>query len=180
MTRDDLLRQLLRLRPAALVVAGMTLCAFLILFLCVRRLEARGKGARLAGLFVGLQGRSALLLALAWVKFCLLCAILLTARSAGLAHYVLLLCLGAGFLLLRPALESLLTEVVGGGLLAAGIALCGGLLEYLRQIRNDGRIRLVYWLLAIFLILCAAGIFLREAGAISGERTYFDETGESE
>ncbi|NCB63659.1 MAG: hypothetical protein EOM52_08600 [Clostridia bacterium] len=177
---DNVVRDLLTLRPVAVLTVILTLGAFLAASLCVRRLRVRGRGTRSAGLFVGLGGRCALLLAFAWVKFAVFSSTLLLGQPARAPHYLLLLCLGAGFLLLLPAWGSLLTEVGGGGLLTIGLALCAAMLDYLRQIRYDASIRAAYWLLAVFLILCAVSVLLREVTAISGVRSYFDEAGESE
>ncbi len=180
MNTEELVRQMVALRPAVLAAVALTLAAYFGLWLCVRRLRIKGPGAKIAGLFVGLDGRSALHLSFAWAKFALLAACLLLARPVQPVHYLLLAALTLGTLLLwlRPA--ALVTEAVGGGLLLAGLAVCSTLLNYLRQIRNETAIRAAYWLLAVFLILCAAALLLREIPAVSKERTWFDEKGELE
>lgn len=176
----ELVRLLIQLRPALLVTVGITLAAYLILLLCIRRLRVQGRGTRLAGLFVGLSGRSALHLGVSWLKFAFLAACLLLAEPMQGIHYLLLLGLTALALLLGLSLSALLTEVIGEGLLLAGAMVCSTLLRYLRQIRWDSAVVAAYWMLAIFLILCAAAVLLRETAAASGERKYFDENGETE
>lgn len=176
----ELVRLLLELRPALLVTVGMTLIVYLILLMCISRLRVQGRGTRLAGLFVGLGGRSALHLSFAWLKFAFLTACLLLTQPVQEVHYLLLLALTVAALLAGFSLNALLTEVVGGVLLLAGLAVCSTLLQYLRQIRHDDTIQSAYWMLAAFLIFCAAVVFLREVTAVSGERKYFDENGDTE
>ena len=176
----EIVRYLIVLRPAALAVVGATAVAYLILLLCIRRLRVQGRGTRLAGLFVGLGGRSALHLSLAWVKFAFFVASLLLARAVQPVHYLLLAVLTVFTLLMNVKIVSILTEVVGEGALIAGLMVCSTLLRYLNQIRYDRAIYTAYWLLSAFLSLCAAAVFLREVAMISGERNYFDETGEIE
>lgn len=176
----ELVRQLILLRPALVVAVAMTLAVYLILLLCIRRLKVQGRGTRLAGLFVGLEGRGALHLGTAWLKFAFLSACLLLARPVQETHYLLLIALTALALLLGFSLSAVLTEVVGGGLLLAGLVVCSTLQRYLTQIRRDSSILAAYWMLAVFLILCAAVVFLREVAAVSGERKHFDENGDTE
>lgn len=176
----ELVRQLILLRPALVTAVAITLAVYLILLLCIRRLRVQGRGTRLAGLFVGLEGRSALHLGVSWLKFALFTACLLLARPVREAHYLLLIGLTAAALLMGFSLDALLTEAVGGGLLLAGLVVCSTLLRYLTQIRRDISILAAYWMLAIFLILCAAVVFLREVVAASGERKHFDENGDTE
>lgn len=176
----QLVRQLIVMRPALVTAVAMTLVVYLILLLYIRRLRVQGRGTHLAGLFVGLEGRSALHLGVSWLKFAILTACLLLAQPAQEAHYLLLLALTALALLLGFSLSALLTELVGGGILLAGLVVCSTLLRYLAQIRRDTSILTAYWMLAIFLILCAAAVFLREVAAVSGERKHFDENGDAE
>ena len=176
----EIVRYLIVLRPAALAVVGATAAAYLILLLCIRRLRVQGRGTRLAGLFVGMGGRSALHLSFAWVKFTFFVASLLLARAVQPVHYLLLAVLTVFTLLLNIKVASILTEVVGEGALLAGLMVCSTLLRYLNQIRYDRAIHIAYWLLAAFLSLCAAAVFLREVAMISEERNYFDEKGEIE
>lgn len=171
---------LIILRPAALAVVAMTAAAYPVLLLCIRRLQVKGRGTRLAGLFVGLSGRSALHLSCAWVKFAFFLACLLLARTVQPVHYLLLILLTAATLLLNLRLSTALTEVGGEGALLAGLFVCTTLLQYLRQIRYDSVISAAYWMLTGFLALCAAAVLLREVAVISEERNYFDETGETE
>ena len=177
---NELVRLMLQLRPALLVTVGMTLAVYLILQLCIRRLRIQGQGTRLAGLFVGLEGRSALHLGVSWLKFAFLTACLLLAQPVREIHYLLLLALTAVALLVGFSFNALMTEAVGGGLLAVGLMVCSTLLQYLQQIRIDDTVRAAYWLLTVFLILCAAVVLLREVTAVSGERKYFDENGDTE
>ena len=176
----EIVRYLIVLRPAALAVVGATAVAYLILLLCIRRLKVQGRGTRLAGLFVGLSGRSLFHLSLAWVKFAFFVASLLLARAIQPVHYLLLAALTVLTLLVNVKISSILTEVLGEGGLIAGLAVCATLLRYLNQIRYDRTIYAAYWMLAAFLGLCAAAVFLREVAMISGERNYFDESGEIE
>ncbi|MDD6160134.1 MAG: hypothetical protein PUB51_03260 [Oscillospiraceae bacterium] len=177
---NELVRLMLEVRSALLVTVGMTLAAYLILLLCIRRLQVQGRGTRLAGLFVGLGGRSMLHLGFAWLKFAFFASCLLLAQPVMLTHYLLLGVLTVGALLVGFSLKAMLTEIVGGGLLIAGLAVCTTLLQYLRQIRYDKTILAAYWMLSVFLILCAAVVLMREVIAVSGERKDFDESGESE
>ena len=176
----ELVRVLLQIRPVLVAVVAMTLVAYLLLQLCIRRLRVQGRGARLAGLFVGLGGRSAFHLGVAWLKFAFLASCLLLAQWLQPAHYLMVLGLTVLALLAGFSVSALLTEVFGGGLLLAGMVVCSTLQQYLRQIRHDDAIQAAYWMLTAFLILCAAVVFLREVTEASGERKYFDENGETE
>ena len=93
---------LIILRPAALAVVAMTAAAYPVLLLCIRSLQVKGRGTRLAGLFVGLSGRSALHLSCAWVKFAFFAACLLLARTVQPVHYLLLILLTNAVMLLFP------------------------------------------------------------------------------
>lgn len=176
----ELVRQLILLRPALVASMAITLAVYLILLLCIRRLRVQGQGTRVAGLFVGIEGRGALHLGVSWLKFAFLTACLLLARPAQEVHYLLLIGLSLLALLMGFSPNALLTEAVGGGLLLAGLAVGSTLLRYLTQIRRDASILAAYWMLAVFLILCAAVVFLREVAAVSGERKHFDENGDTE
>ena len=73
-----------------------------------------------------------------------------------------------------------LTEVTSAALCIAGLWIGTVLLNYLRQVRYDREIQLAYWILSVFMVLCAAAVLLREITFISAERDYFDESGETE
>lgn len=176
----QVVRLLIWMRPSLVVTVAMTLAMYLILLLCVRRLRVQGRGTRLSGLFVGLGGRSALHLGFSWLKFAFLTACLLLAQPVQTVHYLFLLALTLGALLSGFSLDALATELLGGGLLLAGLAVCSTLLLYLQQIRRDTTVLAAYWMLAALMILCAAAVFLREVAAVSGERKKFDENGETE
>ena len=175
----ELTAAVLTLRRPAIIMIGMTLSAYLLMLLLIRRLEAEGGGNRLAGLFVGLDGRSLLHLSAAWCKFAFFAALLIVARPIEQNSYILLLSLSV--LTLLPGINRLsawLTELIGATLITSGLWVCSTLISYLRQIRYDVEIYIAYWVLCLFLVLCAAAILLREVTLISGERNYFDEKGE--
>ena len=173
--------ELLTLRRPAIIMIGVTAVLYLMLLLLIRGLEAEGKGNRLAGLFVGLNGRSLVHLSFAWCKFAFFAATLLGARPAEQTCYMLLLLLTAMTLLLGiNRLGLWTTEFMSAALYTAGLWVGATLLNYLRQVRYDREIHIAYWLLSTFMILCAAVMLLREVGYISGERNYFDENGDVE
>lgn len=176
----EIVRLLIHVRPVLLLTLGLTMVFYLFLLLCIRRMRIQGQGTRLAGLFVGLGGRSALHLGCAWLKFAFLTSCLVLAQPAQVLHYLLLFALTAVTLLAGFSVDAILTEVAGEGMLLAGLAVCSTLMNYLRQIRRDDAVLTAYWLLAAFLILCAACVLVREAAAASGERKRFDENGETE
>lgn len=177
---NELVTQVLQLRPAAIVVIVMTLIAYPVMLLKMRKMTIQGEDRSLVRLFVGLSGRSALHLSAAWLKFAFIAAILVLAQPAQKVHVYLLIVLTVLTLLLKIRWSTLLTEVVGSGLLVLGVGVGATLLQYLRQIRRDPAIVAAYWFLSVFLILCAAVVLLREMQEISGERNYFDENGEIE
>ncbi len=177
---NEVLRLLIELRAAALVAIGVTLAAYLALLLCIKRLKIEGRGTRLAGLFVGLGGRSLLHLSTAWIKLTYFTAVLLLSQPARPGHYYLLAACTAVSFVLSFRLGALTVELLSGSLMAAGLWVSSTLLNYLRQIRYDRNIQIAYWMLAAFLILCAVAVFLREIIFISSERAYFDENGEIE
>lgn len=178
--KTAIVENIITMRPAILITVLITLIAYGILMICIRRLRVQGRGNRLARLFVGLGGRSLLHLGLSWVKFAFTVSCLLLIQPAELPQYLFLAVMTVCTLLCGFSLSGILTELAGGGLLLAGMAACSTLLKYLRQIRFETSIFIAYWLLAIFLILCAAAIFFREVTAVSQERKYFDENGETE
>lgn len=178
--KTELMNAVIALRPAVLGTIALTLVMAVFTALRLRKIDLRGGGSHLATLFVGLGGRSLLHLAAAWVKFAFFTAVLLLAQPAPNGHFWLLGALCALTLVMGCSRKMLVNELLCGGALLAGLLLCRLLLNYLRQIRYDGGIRFVYWLLAVFLIAAAAGLLVREATLISGERNEFDESGETE
>ncbi len=177
---NEAVRLFMELRGAALAAIGMTLAAYLALLFCIRRLKIEGRGTRLAGLFVGLGGRSLLHLSTAWTKLVYFAAVLLLSQPAKPGHYYLLAACAVVSFVLSFRLGALTVELLSGSLMGAGLWVSSTLLNYLRQIRYDRNIQIAYWILAAFLILCAAAVFLREIIFISSERAYFDENGEIE
>lgn len=168
------------LRPAVLLTVAITLAAYVVMTICIRKLRIQGQGNRLAGLFVGLSGKSMFHLGFGWMKFVFTVSCLLLADPIEIPHYFLLAAMILCTLLCRLNLRDMITEAATGGALIAGLIVCSTLLRYLRQIRFETTIFIAYWLLAIFMILCAAAIFLREVTAVSQERKYFDESGETD
>lgn len=173
---SEIVAYMLELRPAALVTVLISLVAFIITSLRLRKLQVKREGMLGVRLLVGLNGRSLIHLAVCWVKFAFFAAALLAAQPVKSVHGLLLGVLLIIALLLGVSLRALINEVLSGAIIAGGLALSRFLLNYLLQIKNDPNIRAAYWLLAAFLIVCAAVIFVRECQTISGERNYFDET----
>ncbi len=178
--REAVVNYIVLLRPALLVVVGLTLVLWLVMSLCIRKLKVQGQQTQVAGLFVGLGGRSLIHLSFAWVKWAVYVAFLVLSEPVELVHWMLLGGLAMATLVLAPKLSHLATEVIGGLLMGAGLAVCSTLLQYLRQVRYDVWIHAAYWLLAAFLILASVAVLLREVATISEERKHFDETGETE
>ncbi|MBR0310860.1 MAG: hypothetical protein IJQ98_00545 [Oscillospiraceae bacterium] len=173
--------EVLTMRRPAIIMIAMTLVAYAVLQFLIRRLEVEGKGNKLSGLFVGLGGRSLLHLSAAWCKFAFFASLLTSGQPAERTCYLLLLAFAAMTLLLGVnRLGMWLTEVTSAALCIAGLWIGTVLLNYLRQVRYDREIQLAYWILSVFMVLCAAAVLLREITFISAERDYFDESGETE
>lgn len=168
------------LRPAVLLTVALTLAAYVVMMISIRKLKIQGRRNRVAGLFVGLGGRSMFHLGFSWMKFAFTVSCIVLIQPLETAHYLILAMMIVLTLLCGPIFKGIVTEVIGGGMLIIGLVACSTLLKYLNQIRFVTSIFAAYWLLAIFLILCAAAIFFREVAVISQERKYFDEDGETE
>ena len=176
----EIVSALIVLRPAALIVIGATILAYFILLLAVNRIEISGKGYRFTAIFVGMGFRSMMHMGIAWIKFVFFSATLLLARSTVNIHYFFLAALVLTACFFCPGISAVLTELFGGLLQAAGLWVSTRLLDYLRQIRYDRAIYASYWLLAAFLILCAAAVFFKEISYVSSERDHYDAIGEIE
>ena len=105
---------------------------------------------------------------------------LLLCRDIGRVHFIALALPSLLVLLLNLSPSALVTELVGSAVLGAGLFVQSYLMKYLQLVRSGADTRIAYWLLAAFLILCAAIMLVREYILISGERNYFNEAGESE
>lgn len=176
----ELVAFMIELRPAALFAVVLSVLAYVILSVRMRKLDVRCRKSRETALFVGLEGRSLVHLAAAWVKFAFFAGTLLLAKEGTAMHRWMLLVLAAVVFLLHPGVKMLVNEAFSAALTLGGMAVGGVLLRYLREIRSDTGVRAVYWLLAVFLIAAAFAILVREVMVISAERNSFDETGEIE
>lgn len=168
------------LRPAVLVTVVLTLVAYVAMMISIRKLKVQGRRNKVAGLFIGLGGRSLLHLGFCWMKYAFTVSCLVLRQPLEITHYLLLSMMIVFALLCGPSIKGIVNEIIGGGMLMIGLVACSTLLRYLMQIRFVVSIFAAYWLLAIFLILCATAIFFREVTVISQERKYFDENGETE
>lgn len=172
--KAEVMRQILILRDPILFMVAMTIVCYIICMISMRWLRVTGKGGKVMGLFVGLGGKSAVLMGIAWVKFAYLTALLILAETLYQIHYMFYIALLLG-LVLRPGLSYLLSTILSA-LLGFGVIVSGALQSYLVQIRFDQGIEIAYWCLTAFLILGGVVLLLREIIVISGERNYFDET----
>lgn len=175
----QLVTLLIQLRPAALVTTALTVIAYLVMLLRMGKLTIRCETHRDTALFAGLGGRSLIHMAIVWVKFAFFAAVLLLAHTPVRMEHWLLLLLSVLALLLYPSVYMLVSELTGTVIMQFGLTVGGLLLRYIRQVHRGGMMA-VYWLLAAFLIVAAFAVLIRECIVISGERKYFDETGETE
>lgn len=167
-------------RTQGLIALGMTVLAFLVGLILIRKLNVRGECNSFAVGLVGIKGRSCLHLSLAWVRFCFYVSFLALAERAGTEQYIVFAILTVGLILMNFSLNNILTEIVGAVVLAVGLFLGSLILGYGNHISSGKEIRVAYILLAVFLAVCAAIILVREYVIISGERRGFDETAETE
>lgn len=176
---SEIIILLMSVRTQIYVMVAVTLVAYIIAQIMINRLTVQGKGSKFAGFFVGLGGRSAVLMAFSWAKFAFLVGILLRGKPVSEIHYLLYIALCLG-MLIKPSLDNVFTTLLGGALLTVGMVVCTTLQEYMIKIKYDMGIEVAYWLLSALLICCAACILLRDVTMISHERRNFDESGEVE
>ena len=172
------LNQLILLRPVALGTVLFTLFMYLHMLLAIRRLNLSGKGSRLAAMFVGLQGRSALMLTLAWLKFCIICCLLLLRQAPQPAHYALIAGVCIPLMLLTRRFKQMVQVLLGTGVLVGGWTVAGTVQQYLYVVRLDRAVVALYWVLAVLLCICAVAFLVLEVTFISGERNKIDEDNE--
>ncbi|MFI3238519.1 MAG: hypothetical protein R3Y47_10920 [Lachnospiraceae bacterium] len=175
--RLEVIKQIIYLRPALLVTMGITVAMYCFFIFYMRGIKTSGKRLKVVGLFMGLEGKSALMLSMSWTRFAYTIAILLLADPIKPVHYLVYFALLV-LLFFKPRSKFILTTLVGGTFMTAGFFMAGILLDYLGQVYHEPGIAVVYWLLSVFLILCAFVSFFEELIIISAERSHFDETGE--
>lgn len=180
MTQERLIRELLVLRDVSMFSVFLSLMAFFILIVQMKKLKIQKGSAKGLGIFVGLGGRSLLLLGGAWVKATLFIGMLVLSQYITAMHIVIIFYLAFLIALLKPSLGMMAIQLFSGSMLCAGIMVSNTLLSYLKQIRFEWGLQITYWLLVIFLVIVTLAVFVKEATIISSERKYFDATGETE
>lgn len=177
---QGIIEEIITLRKPTLVTIGVTAFLLVLFLILNRNLSISGKYAKVLGLFVGLQDRSALHLTFAWAKFMFFSSTLCVMQYATVGHYAII-----GFLIIVCAFLAkearLITMEVAGGLLSIiSTWVCSVFVDYINNVRSDFYVLAAYWIIALFMILCSAVIFLYEVMSISRERSALETNWDQE
>lgn len=171
---NKIIKEIIALRGPSIIAIIITAVVLILLLLFIRNFNLSGKYSRVFGLFVGLRGRSALHLCFTWTKYVYFIAILCSMQVVSYGHYIIII-----FLLLASALmgmdfKLIVIEIVGGLLCVASVWVCSVFAEYMINVRSDLYVLSAYWVVTVFMILCATALFLFEVMYISKERESFE------
>lgn len=177
---NDIIEQIIAIRVPAIATIVFTAVILVVFLIMIRKLDLTGRKAKILGLFVGLNNRSSLHLCFAWTKYIYFASTLCALEYATTGHYLIIgfLVVVSAFLAKEPKL--IIMEIVGGLLSIASTWVCSVFVDYINNVRSDLYVLGAYWIIAIFMILCATVVFLYEVMSISGERTLFETNGDKE
>lgn len=163
------------IRIPAIGVVVVTLVAFFVSLFFVNNISISGKNNKFAGFFVNLQGRSAFHFVFSWIKLFYVVFILLLKQVANTSQYIVVALLIIVCAFLAKDTRLVLMETFGGVLELASIWICSVFVEYMTNIRTNLSITICYWIIVIFIILCAIVVFEYEIISISSERRAYEE-----
>lgn len=177
---QPIIEQVIVLRKPAIATIIVTAVALFLCLILMRNLSITGRFSKVLGIFVGLKDRSAFHLTFAWIKYIYFCSTLCIMQYAQGGHYAII-----GFFIVVCAFlakESrlIIMEIVGGLLSIASTWVCSVFVDYINNIRSDFYVVAAYWIIAVFMILCATVVFLYELMSISREREKFEANWDQE
>lgn len=171
---EKIIKEIIALRGPSIIAIIITAVVLILLLLFIRGFNLSGKYSRVFGLFVGLRGRSALHLCFAWTKYVYFIATLCSMQMASYGHYLIIIFLLIVAAFMGKEFRLILMEIVGGLLCVASVWVCSVFVEYMINVRSDLYVLSAYWVMTVFMILCATVVFLFEVMYISQERESFE------
>ena len=164
------LAQMEPLLPYMLAVTAATAAALVPLLLLSRGLWVDQPRFRWLGLFFGLSTGDCARLACAWSKLVLLLGYLAAFRKLDTANYLLFLAFGAVYAVSFHDLARIPGRILWLALELVALVSCNLLCGYIRDVNGAALLRTAYILMAIFMSLFGAYLFLIELNDISAGR----------
>lgn len=167
---DKLITALLLMRRSWIIaLVLMAVLAILLLTFC-RGFSWRSRRIGFYGLLVNLPDRDIWRLTASATRFCYAAGVAFSMSELTLPHYLMLLALCLPFDLIRFAPLRLAFSLLNGVLLGAALFAGDMLYAYMREIRPEPGIFVIYMLLALFCALYAAYLTARDIRQLAWER----------
>ena len=167
---DKLLTAFLLMRPQWIIALALVFVLSVVFLLCCRNFSWRSRRMSVYGLLVNLPDRDILRLAVSVARLCYAAGVAFSFSELQLPHYLMLLLLCLPFDLIRFHPLRLLFSVVNGVLLAAALFAGDMLISYIREVRPEPGIFAIYILLALFIVLYAVYLTMRDVQQLALER----------
>lgn len=166
-------KNVLEIRIPSISVIVATILLFFIASFYTSRISINGKYSKMAGLFVGLDNRSAYHFTAVWIKIVFIISIMIFKQRATLIHYYILFILIGLSIILGKGIKIKIAEIFGGALSVAGIWISSLFIEYLLTVKYDIYIEIGYWIIVLLAISCLLVIFELEIISISSEKKQY-------
>ena len=167
-------KNILEIRIPSISVIVATLLLFIFASYYTHRISINGRYSKFAGLFVGLENRSAYHFAVVWIKIIFIISIMLFKQRALTSHYYTLFVLIILSFVIAKGIKVKIIELFGGILGVSGIWISSIFIEYLSTIKYDLYIEVGYWVIALFITSCMLVIFELEIISISSEKKQYE------
>ena len=160
---------LLMRRSWIIALVLMAVLAVILLIFC-RGFTWRSRRMGVYGLLVNLPDRDIWRLTFSLTRFCYAAGVAFSLSELTLPHYMMLLLLCLPFDLIRFSPLRLLFSLISGALLGAALFAGDMLYAYMREVRPEPGIFVIYLLLALFCTLYAAYLTTRDIRQLAWER----------
>lgn len=167
-------KNILEIRIPSISVIVATILFFIIASYYTSRVSINGKFSKFAGLFVGLENRSACHFAVVWIKIIFIISIMLFKQRAYSTHYYILFVLVVLSFVVAKGFKTKIIEIFGGLLGIISIWISSLFVEYLSTIKYDLYIEIGYWIIVLFVFACMLVIFELEIVAVSSEKKQYE------
>lgn len=167
---EKIVKEIIDMRNPIIIAIAVTSIVFFILLFTLRNFKISSKLGAIHGLFVGLQNRSAIHLSFSWAKLVFFFSVVILMRISSLGIYLLFIALAIGTAFFGRNTKLVIMEGLDLVLGLSGIWICSVFVDYMQSVRVDLYVLGAYWVIVVFMILCAIAIFLYEVMYISQER----------
>lgn len=150
---DELIKQLILLKPMIVISAVGTVAIALVLLICCRKFKWTGSGIRIIGFFYDASMLDSVTLAICLLKFFLVISLFFSKGRIALIHILFFGVLVVAYNICRHKIKEVFVSIFNGAVIMGVLYVSNFLLSYLREILFDVKIAIALVFLAVFLLL---------------------------